>query len=65
MPEIAHQLGKLLEGHPFWVNLIPYNPTPHAPYKTPTHQAISAFSEIVPTYGVSSVSSRQPEWCVG
>merc|ERR1712166_779932 len=55
MPEIALQLGKLLEGHPFWVNLIPYNPTPHAPYKTPTHEAISAFSEIVQTYGVRAM----------
>lgn len=53
--ETAHELGALLQGHQFWVNLIPYNPTPAAPYETPDQSSISAFSAVVQSYGVRAM----------
>jgi 23S rRNA (adenine2503-C2)-methyltransferase len=36
----------------FKVNLIPYNPTPHAPYKCSSHEAIAAFKAVLEDHGI-------------
>jgi 23S rRNA (adenine2503-C2)-methyltransferase len=45
--EHAYELLKLLKGVPAKVNLIPFNPFPHAPYECSTHEAINRFREIL------------------
>jgi len=52
-PECAHQLGRLLQGRNCMVNLIPYNPTDagdRLDYRSPSHQTISAFQDIIFRY---------------
>eukprot|EP00658_Telonema_sp_P-2_P063748 TRINITY_DN5252_c0_g1_i3.p1 TRINITY_DN5252_c0_g1~~TRINITY_DN5252_c0_g1_i3.p1 ORF type:complete len:454 (-),score=95.94 TRINITY_DN5252_c0_g1_i3:203-1564(-) len=53
--ETAHELGALLKGQPYWVNLIPYNPTPGLPYETPSQETISNFSAVVQSYGLRTM----------
>ncbi len=46
-PEHAHQLKQLLRDVPSKINLIPFNPFPHAPYKRPSRSAVLAFQKIL------------------
>ncbi|PIE47527.1 MAG: 23S rRNA (adenine(2503)-C(2))-methyltransferase RlmN [Gammaproteobacteria bacterium] len=45
--EHAQQLVKLLTGLPSKINLIPFNPFPHAPYGRSSNNRIHAFSNIL------------------
>lgn len=45
--EHAYQLVNLLKGLPSKVNLIPFNPFPHAPYERSSNNRIHAFSRIL------------------
>ncbi len=45
--EHAHQLATLLDGLPSKINLIPFNPFPHAPYGRSSNNRIHAFSNIL------------------
>ncbi len=45
--EHAHQLVDLLDGLPSKINLIPFNPFPHAPYGRSSNNRIHAFSNIL------------------
>lgn len=45
--EHAHQLAVLLKGLPSKINLIPFNPFPHAPYERSSNNRIHAFSNIL------------------
>jgi 23S rRNA (adenine2503-C2)-methyltransferase len=56
-PEHARQLVKLLRGRPALVNVIPYNPVPGLPYRTPLPGATAAFVEIL-TQGGLNVNIR-------
>ena len=56
-PEHARQLVKLLRGRPALVNLIPYNPVPGLPYRTPSPAATAQFVEIL-TQGGLNVNIR-------
>ena len=56
-PEHARQLAKLLRGRPALVNLIPYNPVPGLPYRTPSPAATAQFVEIL-TQGGLNVNIR-------
>ena len=49
--EHAHQLVALLEGLPSKINLIPFNPFPHAPYDKSSNNRIHAFSNILSEAG--------------
>ena len=52
-PEVAHQLGALLEGKNMWVNLIPYNPTDAGDrfgFKSPKDEDLVIFSRIIQEY---------------
>ena len=49
--EHAHQLVALLEGLPSKINLIPFNPFPHAPYDRSSNNRIHAFSNILNNAG--------------
>jgi 23S rRNA (adenine2503-C2)-methyltransferase len=51
-PEHAHELLKLLKAVPAKMNLIPFNPFPHAPYQCSTPEAIDAFKEILMAKGL-------------
>ncbi|WP_457568930.1 23S rRNA (adenine(2503)-C(2))-methyltransferase RlmN, partial [Desulfurobacterium sp.] len=42
-PEDALRLSKLVKGIPVKVNLIPFNPYPGSPFKTPSREKIEAF----------------------
>jgi 23S rRNA (adenine2503-C2)-methyltransferase len=53
-PEQAHKLGKLLRGMLCHVNLIPLNPTGGYDGKPSDPVAVSAFIQIVESYGVSA-----------
>ena len=55
--EHARQLVKLLRGRPALVNLIPYNPVPGLPYRTPSPAATAQFVEIL-TQGGLNVTIR-------
>ncbi len=46
-PVHAHQLKQLLRDVPSKINLIPFNPFPHAPYKRPSRSAVLAFQKIL------------------
>jgi 23S rRNA (adenine2503-C2)-methyltransferase len=48
----ADRLVQLLEGIPSRVNLIPYNPYPGTPLKTPPHERVVRFHERVVKQGV-------------
>lgn len=49
--EHAHELVTLLEGLPSKINLIPFNPFPHAPYGRSSNNRIHAFSNILNNAG--------------
>ena len=49
--EHAHQLVALLEGLPSKINLIPFNPFPHAGYDKSSNNRIHAFSNILSEAG--------------
>lgn len=49
--EHAHQLVALLEDLPSKINLIPFNPFPHAPYQRSSNNRIHAFSNILNNAG--------------
>ncbi len=46
-PEHAEQLLTLLQGRPALVNLIPYNPVPGLPFRTPSPAVTARFVEIL------------------
>ncbi len=50
-PEHALQLLKLLKDLPSKINLIPFNPFPHAPYDRSSNNRIHAFSNILNNAG--------------
>ncbi len=54
----AEGLSKLLTGRPALVNLIPYNPVPGLPYKTPSNRTVARFREILEGSGLT-VQIRQ------
>ncbi len=47
----AYELAALLEGLPSKINLIPFNPFPHAPYDKSSNNRIHAFSNILSQAG--------------
>jgi 23S rRNA (adenine2503-C2)-methyltransferase len=51
--EQAAELVKLLRGRPALVNLIPYNPVPSLPYRTPSSSATVRFAEILMQAGLN------------
>ncbi|HBB53065.1 MAG TPA: 23S rRNA (adenine(2503)-C(2))-methyltransferase RlmN, partial [Legionellales bacterium] len=50
--EHAHELLKLLKDVPAKVNLIPFNPFPHAPYQCSSSESINRFREILMAKGL-------------
>ncbi len=56
-PEHARQLVQLLRGRPALVNLIPYNPVPGLPYRTPPPAVTAQFAELL-TQGGLNVAIR-------
>lgn len=52
-PEHAQQLVHLLRGRPALVNLIPFNPVPGLPYRTPAPQATAQFAELLTGGGLN------------
>lgn len=60
--EHAHQLVELLKDFPCKINLIPFNPFPHAPYKRPNGQRIQKFKDILAQAGfVTTVRTTRGE----
>jgi 23S rRNA (adenine2503-C2)-methyltransferase len=53
-PEHARQLVQLLRGRPSLVNLIPYNPTPDLPFRTPASTVTAKFAEILTQAGLTT-----------
>jgi len=45
--ECARELAHLLKGHPFKVNLIPFNPHPDLPFERPSEERVLAFQEYL------------------
>lgn len=69
-PDIAHQLGKLLQSRNAHVNLIPYNENPAMPTLTTSDfDVILAFKKIVASYGVTvtvrDTLGRDVKWACG
>jgi 23S rRNA (adenine2503-C2)-methyltransferase len=56
-PEHARQLVKALRGRPSLVNVIPYNPVPGLPFRTPPSSVTARFVEIL-THGGLNVNIR-------
>jgi 23S rRNA (adenine2503-C2)-methyltransferase len=54
-PEHAEQLLRLLKGRPALINVIPYNPVPGLPYRTPSPAASARFIEILTQGGLNTV----------
>jgi 23S rRNA (adenine2503-C2)-methyltransferase len=52
-PEHAAALLKLLRGRPALINLIPYNPVPSLPYRTPASSITARFVEILTQAGLN------------
>ncbi len=50
--EDARQLAAVLKGLRCHVNVIPYNPTPAAPYARPTVETINRFTSIIEAAGI-------------
>ncbi len=50
--EDARQLASVLRGLRCHVNVIPYNPTPAAPYARPTAEKINRFTSIIEAAGI-------------
>jgi 23S rRNA (adenine2503-C2)-methyltransferase len=57
-PEHAKQLVELLQGRTMLLNVIPYNPVPGLPYKTPSANAVNRFRDILIAGGIN-VKFRQ------
>lgn len=57
-PDDARRLIELMKGIPAKINLIPFNPWPHAPYQRSTDKAIANFAEIVEHAGYESPVRR-------
>ncbi len=57
-PRHARQLITLLQGIPSKVNLIPFNPFPHAPYESSTEDTIERFAKIVSKSGVITTTRK-------
>jgi 23S rRNA (adenine2503-C2)-methyltransferase len=57
-PRHAHQLVRLLKGRMALVNVIPYNPVPGLPYRTPSRLAVHAFRNVLVEGGLT-VKFRQ------
>ena len=53
-PEHAKQLVKLLKKIPSKINLIPFNPFPHAPYERSSEKRIRAFQKILQDAGFTA-----------
>jgi 23S rRNA (adenine2503-C2)-methyltransferase len=53
-PEHARQLAELLRGRPSLVNLIPYNPVPELPFRTPASADTAKFAEILTQHGITA-----------
>jgi 23S rRNA (adenine2503-C2)-methyltransferase len=53
-PEHARQLVELLRGRPSLVNLIPYNPVPELPFRTPASADTAKFAEILTQHGITA-----------
>ena len=53
-PEHARQLAARLQGRPALINLIPYNPVPGLPYRTPSPAATARFVEILVQNGLNA-----------
>jgi 23S rRNA (adenine2503-C2)-methyltransferase len=51
-PEHAHQLARLMKGHPAKLNLIPFNPFPGTQYRRSAAAAIVKFRDILNDHGV-------------
>ncbi len=51
-PEHAEQLASLLRGRPALLNVIPYNPVPGLPYRTPSTAAVQRFREVLERAGM-------------
>lgn len=51
-PEHAQQLAARLRGRPALLNVIPYNPVPGLPYRTPSTSAVQRFREILERAGL-------------
>jgi 23S rRNA (adenine2503-C2)-methyltransferase len=51
--EHAAELVRLLRGRPALVNLIPYNPVPSLPYRTPSSSVTARFVEILVQAGLN------------
>ena len=52
-PEHARQLVDLLRGRPALVNLIPYNPVPGLPYRTPASAVTARFVDLLTRGGLN------------
>ncbi len=57
-PEHARQLIEILQGIPSKINLIPFNPFPHAPYKRSTEVSISKFQRQLMKAGFNTIVRR-------
>jgi 23S rRNA (adenine2503-C2)-methyltransferase len=53
-PEHARQLAELLRGRPSLINLIPYNPIPDLPFRTPASSVTAKFAEILTQSGLTA-----------
>jgi len=53
-PEHARQLVALLKGRPALINVIPYNPVPGLPYRTPSAATTARFVEILEQAGITA-----------
>lgn len=52
-PEHARELLRLLHDVPSKINLIPFNPFPHAPYQRSTREAVLTFQKILQEAGLT------------
>eukprot|EP01047_Picozoa_sp_COSAG01_P003279 COSAG01_NODE_95_length_26957_cov_48.328617_26_plen_89_part_00 len=53
-PAEARELIRLLRGIPAYINLIPFNPWPGAPYSRPSNNRIRAFKEVLVAGGLDA-----------
>jgi 23S rRNA (adenine2503-C2)-methyltransferase len=53
-PEHARRLSELLKGRPTLVNLIPYNPVPDLPFRTPRSADTARFADLLHAVGVNA-----------
>jgi 23S rRNA (adenine2503-C2)-methyltransferase len=53
-PDHARRLAKFLQGRPALINLIPYNPVPDLPYRTPAPSVTAEFVEIITQAGLTA-----------